>query len=196
MPGPDANERQTPDSPAEQDHHSRATLERPPNFGDTLPPEAAPLARQRQDRPTARPSPYSNVRNELPDHLKRLREVFIKAEIIEAFLAGDLACKGRGIHRKLDSCSPPLPRKLDRRLRHIAALRNKAAHDPTYTVLDHQAFLAQCEQATAELVLLIRTRRRASTATKRMGLCAVFKRISALLMPPSDQVRFQQTSTL
>jgi hypothetical protein len=119
----------------------------------------------------------------VPPHLKQLRDVLTLTAVIEAVLQSDFAGKGRGIHSKLDSSRYPIPTDLDRRLRYIGAVRNKAANEPGYEIPEREAFLVQCEQCAAALVQLARQHRRTDPTSLRgvAGIGAALRRAADLL---------------
>lgn len=182
-------------------------LQRPANFGDTLPPESAAnlrgpisicasshetfgLKALTSKSPTLRLNVVkaTKIKAECPTAAEarkgacaHLHDVLRATAVIEAILLSEFSGKGLGIHSKLDSCRPRIPEELDRRLRYIGAVRNKAAYDPSYNIPDKQAFLSMCDQATSELVLLTGSHQRLRKTQGHTRFGAVLRQIKGLL---------------
>lgn len=85
-------------------------------------------------------------------HLHSLKDVMDITALIEQVLARDFGGRGRGIHSKLDSITEPLPAWLDKRLRYLSAVRNKALVEPWWTIPDRARYLDECDHAAAVLL--------------------------------------------
>jgi hypothetical protein len=91
-------------------------------------------------------------------HLHSLKDVMEITALIEQVLARDFAGRGRGIHSKLDSLTEPLPAWLDKRLRYLSAVRNKALVEPWWTIPDRARYLDECDHAAAVLLQIANDR--------------------------------------
>ena len=85
-------------------------------------------------------------------HLHSLKDVMDITSLIEQVLAREFGGRGRGIHSKLDSLNEPLPAWLDKRLRYLSAVRNKALVEPWWTIPDRASYLDECNRAAAVLM--------------------------------------------
>jgi len=91
-------------------------------------------------------------------HLHSMKDVMDITSLIEQVLARDFGGRGRGIHSKLDSLSQPLPAWLDKRLRYLSAVRNKALVEPWWTIPDRTRYLDECDHAAAVLLQIAHDR--------------------------------------
>lgn len=91
-------------------------------------------------------------------HLHSLRDVMEITSLIEQVLARDFGGRGRGIHSKLDSLSKPLPAWLDKRLRYLSAVRNKALVEPQWAIPEREKYLGECHHAAATLLKIANDR--------------------------------------
>ena len=96
------------------------------------------------------------------------REINDAANLIEFVLERDFNGRGRGIHSKLDSAKYPIPKDLDKQLRYLGAVRNKAMVEPAYRIEDVAAYVKACEGSVMRLLWIVRRQRR-------------FARVSSLL---------------
>jgi hypothetical protein len=84
-------------------------------------------------------------------HMETLRDVLGIVAEIDDILGREFGGKGRGIHSKLDSVYPPLPARLDKRLRYFEAVRNKALMQPDWRIPDRMGYVAECLAAAQRL---------------------------------------------
>ena len=91
-------------------------------------------------------------------HLHSLKDVMDINALIEHVLAQNFGGRGRGIHSKLDSLADPLPAWLDKRLRYLAAVRNKALVEPWWAIPDRARYLDECDHAAAVLLQIAHDR--------------------------------------
>jgi hypothetical protein len=74
---------------------------------------------------------------------------------LESLLEKNLGATGRGLHEKVSSVEPDLPRELVRKIRLVATVRNKIVHESNYQNIDNRKeFLAACKQAERGLKAL------------------------------------------
>lgn len=85
-------------------------------------------------------------------HLDSMKDVIDITGLIEAVLEGDFGGRGRGIHSRLDSLMHPIPASLDKKLRYLAAVRNKALVEPWWPIPNRPRYLHDCEVAAARLL--------------------------------------------
>ncbi len=90
-----------------------------------------------------------------PGHLDTLKEVIDIIALIEKVLERDFGGRGRGVHSKLDSLTHPVPSWLDKRLRYLAAVRNKAVTEPWWPIPDREQYLGECHAAAALLLEIV-----------------------------------------
>lgn len=83
---------------------------------------------------------------------------------IETTLIEQFGAEGRGLHEKLSSVEERIPPKLQRSIRYLATVRNKAMHEHGYEIDDPAGYVRQATQAYAELLALA-TQRGAPSAT-------------------------------
>lgn len=93
-------------------------------------------------------------------HMKAMQDVLDITAVIDSVLARDFGGKGRGIHSKLDSLRHPVPARLDRRLRYLAAVRNKALNEPDWAIPQRDRYLAECRAMAIRLLDISRRRQR------------------------------------
>ena len=93
-------------------------------------------------------------------HMVTLQDVLGIVAEIDGILAREFGGKGRGIHSKLDSVRPPLPTRLDKRLRYFEAVRNKAVMQPDWRIPDRSSYITECQTAARRLHDIARTRER------------------------------------
>lgn len=93
-------------------------------------------------------------------HMKAMQDVLDITAVIDSVLARDFGGKGRGIHSKLDSLRHPVPARLDRRLRYLAAVRNKALNEPDWAIPQRDRYLAECRALAIRLLDISRRRQR------------------------------------
>lgn len=93
-------------------------------------------------------------------HLHSLKDVMEITALIEQALARDFGGRGRGIHSRLDSLTEPVPTWLDKRLRYLSAVRNKALVEPWWTIPDRARYLDECHYAAAVLLEIASDRAR------------------------------------
>lgn len=93
-------------------------------------------------------------------HMKAMQDVLDITAVIDSVLARDFGGKGRGIHSKLDSLRHPVPARLDRRLRYLAAVRNKALNEPDWAIPQRDRYLAECRTLAIRLLDISRRRQR------------------------------------
>lgn len=137
--------------------HQQQQLSLAIDFDDTLPPQAhnEPI----DETPLLCEIEAADVLAKKL-HRRSLSDVLTMTAVIEVILQGHFAGKGRGIHSKLDSSHHMIPTELDKRLRYIEAVCNKAVYEPAYEIPNRKQFLLTCEQAASDLVLLASTRRK------------------------------------
>lgn len=100
-------------------------------------------------------------------HMKAMQDVLDVTAVIDAVLARDFGGKGRGIHSKLDSLRHPVPARLDRRLRYLAAVRNKALNEPDWAIPQRDRYLAECRAMVLRLLDISRRRQRKTHLLQR-----------------------------
>lgn len=93
-------------------------------------------------------------------HMKAMQDVLDITAVIDSVLARDFGGKGRGIHSKLDSLRHPIPARLDRRLRYLAAVRNKALNEPDWVIPQRERYLDECRALAIRLLDIGRRRHR------------------------------------
>lgn len=93
-------------------------------------------------------------------HLDSMKDVIDITALIEAVLEGDFGGRGRGIHSRLDSLERPIPASLDKKLRYLAAVRNKALVEPWWPIPNRPRYLHDCEEAAAWLLEIANRRQR------------------------------------
>ncbi len=69
----------------------------------------------------------------------------------------DMGAKGKGLHGKLSSVEKKLPKALVKKLRFIAAIRNKSMHTHDFQIEDFPDFEQTCKSAIDELKSLKKT---------------------------------------
>lgn len=92
--------------------------------------------------------------------MKAMQDVLDITAVIDSVLARDFGGKGRGIHSKLDSLRHPIPARLDRRLRYLAAVRNKALNEPDWAIPQRELYLDECRALAIRLLDIGRRRHR------------------------------------
>lgn len=71
---------------------------------------------------------------------------------LEMTLERELGASGQGLHQKTSSVERKLTPRLVKRLRYIASVRNKAAHETaTFSLEDPETFFSTCKETVAEL---------------------------------------------
>ncbi len=71
---------------------------------------------------------------------------------LESLLESKLGATGRGLHEKVSSVEPKLPRDLVRKIRLVATVRNKIVHESDYQRIDNRReFLAASKEAQRAL---------------------------------------------
>ncbi len=81
------------------------------------------------------------------------------AKRIESILERRFDARGRGLHEKLSSVQAELPESLIRRIRFIAAVRNKLVHEAEYNRIDDRAgFMRAAREAERHLKHLVKLR--------------------------------------
>jgi hypothetical protein len=100
-------------------------------------------------------------------HMKAMQDVLDITAVIDSVLARDFGGKGRGIHSKLDSVREPVPARLDRRLRYLAAVRNKALNEPDWAIPQRERYLAECQAMAIRLLDISRRRQRRTHLLQR-----------------------------
>ncbi|BDY05724.1 hypothetical protein [Ferrimonas sp. YFM] len=73
---------------------------------------------------------------------------------IEAALTEQFGAEGRGLHEKVSSVEHQLPKLLIRQIRWIATLRNKAVHEPDFSLNDPDEFVRRADHVMAQLKAL------------------------------------------
>lgn len=70
---------------------------------------------------------------------------------IESLLVDKLGARGKGLHEKLTSVEKHIPAQLQKKIRKIATVRNKAVHENNFDIPDIDQFSMICEQVIHEL---------------------------------------------
>ncbi|MGC4076379.1 MAG: hypothetical protein QM702_04970 [Rubrivivax sp.] len=78
------------------------------------------------------------------------------AKRIETTLVEQFGAEGRGLHEKLSSVESRIPPNLQRTIRYLATVRNKAMHEDGYEIEDPADYLRRAAQVNAELLVLAR----------------------------------------
>jgi len=71
---------------------------------------------------------------------------------IETTLVEQYGAEGRGLHEKLSSVESRIPQNLQRSIRYLATVRNKAMHEDGYEIEDPADYLRRAAQVNAELL--------------------------------------------
>lgn len=130
-----------------------------PNVGHQETPEPSMDTTRDQQVDFITGAPTTNRRAQRQDsHLHSMKDVMEITALIEQVLARDFGGRGRGIHSKLDSLTEPLPAWLDKRLRYLSAVRNKALVEPWWTIPDRARYLDECDHAAAVLLQIANDR--------------------------------------
>lgn len=125
----------------------------PSNVGHEEAPEPSAHTTRDQQADFITGAPTTNRRAQRQaSHLHSLKDVMEITARIEQVLARDFGGRGRGIHSKLDSLTEPLPAWLDKRLRYLSAVRNKALVEPWWNIPDRTNYRDECDHATAVLM--------------------------------------------
>jgi hypothetical protein len=131
----------------------------PSNVGHEETPEPSMDTTRDQQVDFITGAPTTNIRAQRQaSHLHSMKDVMEITALIEQVLARDFGGRGRGIHSKLDSLTAPLPAWLDKRLRYLSAVRNKALVEPWWAIPDRARFLDECDQAAAVLLQIANDR--------------------------------------
>ena len=77
--------------------------------------------------------------------MKDITPVVKAAKRIESLLEEKLGARGRGLHEKLTSVERRVPAELQKKIRYIATVRNKAVHEDDYELDNLPGFLSQAE---------------------------------------------------
>lgn len=88
-----------------------------------------------------------------------LKDVLTGTKRIEAILEEKFAATGRGLYEKMDSANMKLPEPLQKRIRYVATLRNKAMHQDGFEIDNIAEYLKTCQSIAAQLEQLHATRR-------------------------------------
>lgn len=83
-----------------------------------------------------------------------LKSIIDSVKRIETTLVDRFQAEGRGLHEKLSSVEHMIPHKLQRSIRYLATLRNKAMHEDGYEIEKPEDFLRQARQAHEQLLTL------------------------------------------
>ena len=70
---------------------------------------------------------------------------------IESLLVDKFGARGKGLHEKLTSVEKHIPAQLQKKIRKIATVRNKAVHENNFDIPDIDKFSMICEQVIDEL---------------------------------------------
>lgn len=130
-----------------------------PNGGHEETPEPSMDTTRDQQVDFITGAPTTNRRAQRQaSHLHSMKDVMEITALIEQVLARDFGGRGRGIHSKLDSLAEPLPAWLDKRLRYLSAVRNKALVEPWWAIPDRARYLDECDYAAAVLLQIANDR--------------------------------------
>jgi hypothetical protein len=80
-----------------------------------------------------------------------LNKVIAGAKSIEHILVEQFGGTGRGMKEKLDSVRYPIPLPLQKRISHLAYLRNRAVHEEGFDLHDSEDYQRKCEAVCQEL---------------------------------------------
>ncbi|MGD8174034.1 DUF4145 domain-containing protein [Vibrio sp. TRT 21S02] len=80
-----------------------------------------------------------------------MEKVVARTRKIERLLREQYHAEGTGLHQLITSCEERLPHDVIEKLRYIATVRNKAAHEEEFALDDSQAFLSVCDECEKEL---------------------------------------------
>ena len=69
-----------------------------------------------------------------------LQTVVSGAKAIEKVLVEEFGAKGRGLYANMASSRIPIPQAMQRRIRYVAAMRNKSVHELRFDLGDPAAF--------------------------------------------------------
>lgn len=83
-----------------------------------------------------------------------LKAIIDAVKGIESTLVEQFGAEGRGLHEKLTSVEAQVPSHLQRSIRYLATLRNKAMHEEGYEIKDPEAYVRQANEARAQLLAL------------------------------------------
>lgn len=73
------------------------------------------------------------------------------AKAIEKVLVEEFGAKGRGLYANMASSRIPIPQALQRRIRYVAAMRNKSVHELRFDLGDPAVFTERCARLAEEL---------------------------------------------
>jgi len=93
-----------------------------------------------------------------------LQTVVSGAKTIEKVLVEEFGAKGRGLYANMASSRIPIPQALQRRIRYVAAMRNKSVHELRLDLGDPAAFTERCARLVEELRELHATRQLVRTS--------------------------------
>ncbi|GAA5648307.1 MULTISPECIES: hypothetical protein [Vibrio] len=80
-----------------------------------------------------------------------IEKVVMRTRKLETLLRTRYHAEGKGLHQLITSCEERLPHDVVGKLRYIATIRNKAAHEHDYHLEDPRGFLAACDDCEKEL---------------------------------------------
>jgi hypothetical protein len=80
-----------------------------------------------------------------------LQTVVSGAKAIEKVLVEEFGAKGRGLYANMASSRIPIPQAMQRRIRYVAAMRNKSVHELRFDLGDPAAFTERCARLVEEL---------------------------------------------
>lgn len=87
-----------------------------------------------------------------------LKSIIDSVKRIETTLVERFDADGRGLHEKLSSVEHKIPQNLQRSIRYLATLRNKAMHEDGYEIEKPEDFLRQAGQAHEQLLAVAQQR--------------------------------------
>lgn len=112
------------------------------------------------------------------------KEVLNGTKRIEAALTEKFGATGRGLYEKMSTANMALPEHLQKRIRYVATLRNKTAHEDGFEIQNIPAYVKTCNDIVQELETLHANRKPASI---KQGL---FRQVALLLLASLGLVAF------
>lgn len=105
---------------------------------------------------------------------------------IETTLIGQFGAEGRGLHEKLSSVEERIPPNLQRTIRYLATVRNKAMHEDGYEIEDPAVYVQQATQVHTQLLALASQRATRGTANPSATTAGIA--VARTLKQPNKQI--------
>lgn len=104
-----------------------------------------------------------------------LKSIIDSIKRLETTLVEQFQADGRGLHEKLSSVEHKIPQNLQRSIRYLATLRNKAIHEDGYEIEKPEDFLRQAGQAHEQLLAVAQQRTLRPAVVMNVGQPGQFK---------------------